>query len=400
MNFQKLSNNNSYDKDCITLVACGDIGLYGELEQKFITEGTYAILNNTLDIFKEADLIFGNLEGPISELGTPVNPVPFPNLRMHPDCSKFLKEAGFNIINISNNHMLDYGKEALLDTIERLNEANIPFIGAGKNSEEAWTPNIIRVKNIKIGFFGIHEAGAAASHKEPGASKFEKDLALSSIKKLKQSADIIVVSMHFGFDYFSIPSPYHIRLCRMLIDEGADLILGHHPHVPQPFEKYKNGLIVYSLGNFLFYLGEPATQASKEGFLLKVGFTKTGIKKYNFIPYMMNNDYFVQILDGELGEKKLIEYIKSSLIFNDPQKIRLRWYQNIRNYYLGYIAYYWKKDLKKEKNFRDFLNQLIRLFDPTMPNGILIMSLIGYLITGYLLKNELKKLLSYKKKYI
>lgn len=380
--------------EVVTLVACGDIGLYGKLEEKLLWEGPSVILGDTMDVFKKADFIFGNLEGPVSDHGKSKGlPPPFPNLRMNPRSIDFLKEGGFDIVSLANNHMLDYGAEALLDTSERLDDARILHFGAGKNRSDACVEEIINVKDVKIGFIGFHEGGAVAKPDRPRACLFNKKNAISAIRKLRKRVDIVVVSFHFGFDYFMCPSPYHIRLCRQFIDEGADLILGHHPHVPQAAEKYKNGLIAYSLGNFAFYLGNDPPKKADEGFILKVNVTRSGIGNYAIIPYELDKDLVLKLLERGEQKKKIREYQELSDALKDHRILKQQWYESLRNFYLGYLIYYVKFDLLKG-NLISFITRIIRLLNPVQPNRIKLKSLIYFIFTGYFIKMEIKRIKS------
>ena len=382
------------DDEVVTLVACGDIGLYGKLEEKLLLEGPSVILGDTIDVFKNADFVFGNLEGPVSDSGQRHNlPPPYPALRMNPKSISFLKEGGFDIVSLANNHMLDYGGEALLDTLERLDDAGILHFGAGKNEDEACAPIIANIKGIRIGFVGFHEGGAVAESDRPGACLFNKKNAISAIRKLRKRVDIVVVSFHFGFDYFTCPSPYHIRLCRRFIDEGADLILGHHPHVPQAVEKYKNGLIAYSLGNFAFYLGNDPPKKADEGFILKVNVTRSGIGKYEIIPYELDKDLALKLLEGSELKEKIREYQKLSDALKDHRILKQQWYESLRNFYLGHVIYYWRFYFRKGNIFL-FFRAIFKLFNLKTPGSIRLKSIFYFILSGYFIKPEIRKIIS------
>lgn len=382
------------DDEVVALVACGDIGLYGKLEEKLLREGSSVILGDTIDVFKNADFVFGNLEGPVSDSGQRHNlPPPYPALRMNPKSISFLKEGGFDVVSLANNHMLDYGGEALLDTLERLDDAGILHFGAGNNEDSACAPITVNIQGIRIGFIGFHEGGAVAESDRPGACLFNKKNAISAIRKLRKRVDIVVVSFHFGFDYFTCPSPYHIRLCRRFIDEGADLILGHHPHVPQGVERYKNGLIAYSLGNFSFHLGEKAPERFREGFLLKVDFLKHEIRSSEVIPYELKSDLSLSLLKGAKKDKKTLEYKRLSETIKNDHALRREWYTNLRNFYLGYIVYYWKFDFRKGNILR-FFQAIFKLFNLKKPSSIRLKSIFYFILSGYFIKPEIRKIIS------
>jgi gamma-polyglutamate biosynthesis protein CapA len=388
-------NKLSVDEHAIVkLIACGDIGIYSHLEKNLLERGPRAVLGNAIELFKNYDIVFGNLEGTVSDCGMKANyPPPYPNLRMNPKTIDLLKEGGFNILNLANNHMLDYKADALLDTINRLDKANINHFGAGCTRDKAKKPKIMVVNGVRIGFVGFHEDGAIARDTSPGSCQLTNKLARESICKLRSLADIIVVSVHSGYEYFDYPSPYHVSLYRGLIDQGAHIILGHHPHVPQGVEKYKEGIIAYSLGNFAFYLGEPESPKSKQGFLLEIEMTKKRNFSYKIIPFELTKELSINILEGRKREEKEKEYNKLSNNLINGKDIKYEWYMFLRKYYLGYLVYYWKYDFKRG-NMIQFIRRLIMLFKPTTPNLIKLRSIFGFVLSGYFIKAELKKMLN------
>lgn len=388
------SRQNQSDNEVLSIVACGDIGLYGNLGKKQLREGASAILGDTIDILNRADLVFGNLEGPVSDMGNRHSlPPPYPALRMNPDAISFLKEAGFDVLSISNNHMLDYGPEALLDTIRRLENANIDFFGAGENEIFAWSPKIIEVKGVFIGFIGAHEGGAPAGKDSPGASLFNKKRMVNAIRGIRKRVDFVVVSLHFGFDYFSCPSPYHICLCRQLIDNGADLVLGHHPHVPQVIEKYNNGLIAYSLGNFAFYIGDKSPKQPVYGFMLKIDLDRSEIVDYQIIPYKVGVNLSLSLCKGNEFDDIIKKYKILSKDVCETKIYKKHWYKDIRNFYLGTIYYYYELDIKRGKII-SFILHISRLLKPSKTNLIKLKSLIYFIFTGYFLKEEVDRLIN------
>ncbi len=199
------------------------------------------------------DALFGNLEGPISDKGE--NKGSLYSFRMNPLAVYGLEYAGFNVLSVANNHIGDWGIEAMRDTFIRLKEKNILYVGGGFNEAEAYKPKILSVNGIKIAFLAFSQFGKdylEAKNEESGIAIADEGNLKDGILEAKEKADIVVASFHFGDEYQNEPNIYQKRLSRLAVDLGADFVIGHHPHVVQPIEKYKDSYIAYSLGNFVF----------------------------------------------------------------------------------------------------------------------------------------------------
>ncbi|MFH1643162.1 MAG: CapA family protein [Patescibacteria group bacterium] len=257
-------------EETITLMFVGDVMLDRGVERKIKNDWTFPFLKikETLD---EADLLFGNLESVISDKGRNVGSIY--SFRAKPESISGLIYAGFDIISLANNHSFDYTAEALKDTSSRLEEANIDFAGAGYK-EKAFSPIIKEVKDIRIAFLAYTNLGPLgwkAGSDYTGLAWINRESfseISADIKKAKQESDILVVSLHAGDEYSLEPNDFQKDFARLAIDSGADLIIGHHPHIIQPMEKYKNGWIFYSLGNFVF--DQQFSESVKKGQIVKV----------------------------------------------------------------------------------------------------------------------------------
>ncbi len=201
--------------------------------------------------FQQADITMLNLENPVTTRGKKV-PKQF-NFRMPPKYIQVLIKGGVDIVNLANNHVGDYGLQGILDTLHFLDAAGIKHVGAGENLQAARNPVVFSVRQKKIGFLGYFGGkDYAATTGKPGTSPCYEQYIREDIQKLKQKADVVVVNFHWGVEKAHYPGPEQVRLAHQAIDAGADLIIGHHPHVLQGIERYKNGVVVYSLGNFIF----------------------------------------------------------------------------------------------------------------------------------------------------
>lgn len=180
--------------------------------------------------------------------------------------------AGFDGLSIANNHILDWGSDALEDTIRILKENGIQPAGAGMNYEEANVPAIFAIRGMRLAILAyttLYPQSLEARKNSAGVSSFDLEGAKEKIRGLKNSgaADIVIVSIHWGDEYEAHANDEQKMIARALIDAGADLIIGHHSHVVQEVEKYKNSWIAYSLGNFVFDQG--FSKETMEGLMLK-----------------------------------------------------------------------------------------------------------------------------------
>ena len=193
--------------------------------------------------------------------------------KMKPEYLSQLCGAGISIVNCANNHTADFGVEGILETIQQLDSAGIRHTGIGRNLSEARKPVVLHVNGIRIGFLGYGGEGIfIASRSQPGTTSRSQWLILEDIKRLRPRVDFIVINIHWGEELETRPDSNQIILAHRMIEGGADLIVGHHPHVLQGIERYRGKIIAYSLGNFVF--GGNSRSANSETAVLKVRFAK------------------------------------------------------------------------------------------------------------------------------
>ncbi len=244
----------------ITLLLVGDIMLDRGVEYIMEKEGDWRFpFLKIAENLKGVDVLFGNLEGPISNKGEKVGSIY--SFRANPEVIQGLSFAGFDVLSIANNHAFDYGREALEDTFFRLKEAGIDYVGGGFNGGEAYSPIIKEVNGTKIAFLAytnlgpeswkaVEENSGIAWISENDFEKIKND-----IKEAREKTDVLIVSLHAGEEYFLEPTQFQIQFSRAAIEAGANVVVGHHSHVVQGNEKHKEGWIFYSLGNFVFDQG-------------------------------------------------------------------------------------------------------------------------------------------------
>lgn len=205
--------------------------------------------------FLEDDLTIVNLECAVSDLGAP-EPRRY-TFRGDPEALPAMRLAGVDVANLANNHSLDFGPEAMLDGRANLVAAGIRPVGAGADVREAGHPATVRVKGRTIAVLGFTEIvpanGWYATADRPGVARGgDSEAMAAAVAAVAKAADVVVVSIHWGIERSTRPTAEQVERAKALIDAGADVILGHHPHVVQPLSWYKGRPIFYSLGNFVW----------------------------------------------------------------------------------------------------------------------------------------------------
>ncbi len=185
-----------------------------------------------------------------------------------------LIQHNFKILSVANNHSLNQGLDGLLYTKSALEKSGTQVVGGGTNDDEAWQGKVFSVKGVRVGFIAANYFGQSYL-----ADLRQTDKLQSSIKELKTRSDFIVVLMHAGEEYTKNPNEQQINFARASIDNGADLVIGSHPHWIQPIEEYQGKYIFYSLGNFIF--DQMWSQETTEGLMLKISLEKAGSCAYD-----------------------------------------------------------------------------------------------------------------------
>lgn len=250
---------------------------------------------NSLEFLKKGDFVFGNLEGPISNRGK--NQGSIYSFRADPKVLEGIKESGFNLLSLANNHIWDWGRDALNDTFDILNENGIIYVGAGKNYSDANQLKIKEINGIKFGFLGFSNLlpkTLNADNDSLGLSDFDKEKIKEVVVVSKDKVDYLIVSFHWGEEYQPAPLEWQKTFARNLIDNGAKLIIGHHPHVVQPYEKYGDGHIFYSLGNFIF--DQNFSKETMEGMVVKAVFSNEKLEEVEICRNILNKYYQPEIL--------------------------------------------------------------------------------------------------------
>ena len=304
------------------IVACGDIAICRNVESMILNGQSNELAKEFRNKFNNADLFIANIECPLTDHYKPEWDY-FPTLKGSIKAGEFLGELGIDVASLANNHIADSGKKGMQDTIALLEKFHIPWTGAGWSPEEARRPLIVNKNNLKIGILALaQQEHSSAINGKWGAGLLESGIAINTVKALKQKVNFVIVYLHFGVEFFTYPTIQQVQLSRSLIDAGANMVIGHHPHVPQGYEYYNNGFIAYSLGNFIFDMQPTSHQFSRMGLLIEADVDATGIKEVNVIPVDTNDG--TPVMYKGIQKQKALNYLEmlSSTIKNEPELLR------------------------------------------------------------------------------
>ncbi|MGE5582962.1 MAG: CapA family protein [Bacillota bacterium] len=270
-----------------TLMAVGDLSFAGI--GPLITKDPGYPWVNVKPILQSATILVGNQEVPFSTRGAAYTQKKW-LLRAEPQTVQALVNAGFTVVTLANNHIMDYGPPALEDTLKTLDEAKILHTGAGMNLQAAREPVIFTAPGgVKFAFLAyslVFPELYWANSSRPGTPYGDPGFFIQDIKKAKALADFVVVSFHWSDELHYFPSDYQKNYARKCIEAGASIVLGHHPHVLQGLEVYRGGLIAYSLGNFAFCT---YSKNVKDSIILGVDYDQKGLIQARIYPVNINN---------------------------------------------------------------------------------------------------------------
>ncbi|MBI3764132.1 MAG: CapA family protein, partial [Chloroflexi bacterium] len=261
-----------------------------------------------------------NLECAIGDRGESL-PKKAYRFRAPPSAAASLALAGIDVVTLANNHAMDYGSEGLADTLRLLDTVGIAHVGAGTNAAEAHAPAILERNGLRIAFLGyvdvpVESGGwdarsVIATDSSPGLAWADLDQIASDVSAAKARADLVVVFMHSGFEYWDKPNRVQVEIAHTAIDAGAALVIGAHSHTLQGIEHYHGGAIAYSLGNFVFEIDQ-----SRDSAMLKVNLSRAGVESLEWIPVVLDpNDGRPMIAEGEARQRILdnIERLSADL---------------------------------------------------------------------------------------
>jgi poly-gamma-glutamate capsule biosynthesis protein CapA/YwtB (metallophosphatase superfamily) len=257
---------------------------------------------------RRADITVGNLESTLSRAGTPQQGGD--SFAAPPAVVRGLVGAGFDVLSLANNHTGDFGRRAFLRTLRRIDRSPIERVGAGRDRARAWRPAVVQRNGVRFGFLAFNAIGETprATASEPGAAEIRmqprtgplnpSDLrrARREIARLGRRADVVVVLPHWGDQYTHLPVPDQRQVGRALVDAGADVVVGGHPHWVQRVQRHRGTLIAHSLGNFVFDMD--SMRQTMEGVVADLVFVGDRLRRVRFTPYVLGSDFAPRVVRG------------------------------------------------------------------------------------------------------
>lgn len=278
--------------ETITIAAAGDMHFDRNVKRYIDQNGGASPLKHVAERLAAADIAVGNLESTISDLGQRNEQKDY-TFKGDPRGIEGLTRAGFDFLSLANNHVLDCGPEAMLDSIARLDAAGIGHAGAGADKAAAWTPAVREIDGNTVAFLGfshILPAGFVATDAKAGFARGRgnMDAVEAAIRSAKEQYDYVLVSFHWGVEKEDYANGDQVADAHRAVDAGADMVLSHHPHVIQAVEYYKGGLIAYSLGDFVF---DHYSRKTGEAFILEAELGPAGVANVRAVPVYLDDTY-------------------------------------------------------------------------------------------------------------
>jgi poly-gamma-glutamate capsule biosynthesis protein CapA/YwtB (metallophosphatase superfamily) len=287
---------------------------------------TTKISEEIVDFFNKSEYNILNLEAPITENNLKIIKTG-PNLKGNTESTLFiLKALKIDLVTLANNHILDYDQQGVLDTIKFCHENSIKTVGAGINKSEASKIYYLDTSQGKIAILNFSEnEWSSANNETAGANGMDLIDNIKQITYAKQKARFVFVIVHGGNEFYNLPSPRIQKQYRFYVDNGADLVIGHHPHCISGFEFYKKAPIFYSLGNFLF------TKSSNHeswyiGMVLEIEIASTGAINFN-LKYVSQSkeNHSLSFLEGNEKIKMDEKINKINKIILQEELLEQKW---------------------------------------------------------------------------
>lgn len=267
----------------IQILIGGDVCPMGSLQNAFAEGHANEIFDDLLDDIIHADLSIVNLECPLVSQETPIAKAG-PVLGAQINCVQGFVSAGWKVLNLANNHSFDHGARGLHETMSTVRQAGLDLVGAGRCLREAQTPLIKQINGQQIIIYSMAEREfSIADDHTPGANPLDLINFVNVIRQHRQPR-IFIVLIHSGTEYYPYPSPEMVRMCRFMVDMGADAVICCHTHCPLPWEVYANKPIIYGLGNLIFESPSTIKSSWYEGYLARLNFHHRQVR-LEVVPY-------------------------------------------------------------------------------------------------------------------
>lgn len=319
------------------VLVVGDFYPNFELQKQLLNNVPETILGKFHNIIQSSDLAVVNLETPLTSHNESIKKTG-PALKADKLVADFLKKAGFGLATLANNHIMDYGRKGLQDTIEVLTNVGLNYVGAGNSVYEATQPFVYTSpegKRLAILNFAENEWSTTKGDAS-GAAGFDIVTNFNSIQKAKEKADFVLLITHGGHENYNLPSKSFRDLLRFFVDAGADAVVNHHPHCITGHEFYRGKPIYYSIGNFLFDKKGSELTLWHKGLAVEFDFSEGTINSTNHIFYQCFNDKVFELQVGDVAQKELSELDELTKIIksdDDLDRAFQLWMEESRQYY-------------------------------------------------------------------
>ena len=249
----------------VTIGFVGDLMFARDVVTLMEEHGSSYPFERVAHLFRGVDLLIGNLEGTFTERGERADK--YYTFRAPPALAESLRDAGFDAVSLANNHALDFGPVGLADTVDTLDGLGVAHFGAGGDADAAAQPLTLDVRGVRVALLGLSAVRSSvfATASRPGVAEATVDAVEAAVTAAAAESDAVVVVLHFGTEYDPDPTAEQRALAHAAVDAGAALVVGHHAHTLQPWERRGDALILYGLGNFVFDLDREDLQTLGEG---------------------------------------------------------------------------------------------------------------------------------------
>lgn len=314
-----LDTNDPVKKD-LTMIFGGDIMLSRTVNAKMSDYNDYAwparLIASSTNL---ADITIFNLESPFLKGSNYSVPTGSFSFKANPLSVETLTLLGADVVSLANNHMLNAGRQGLVDTIDILKENDMDSVGAGLSEKDARKGAVLEANGWKIGFlsYAYPQDSSVATDTRAGIASMNLENLKIDIEKLKNESDLVIVLMHAGIEYVSQANKEQINFAHSAIDYGADAVIGHHPHWPQNWEIYKDKPIFYSLGNFIF--DQMWSKGTSQGLLVELVFREDLSGSAQLIPIIIKDYGQVNLWPKDIDEASFWS------VYNLKQPEQINW---------------------------------------------------------------------------
>ena len=326
----------------------GDVSIKDDCRELFATCQGEKLFNDIIPVFKNSDRVLVNLECAVTDKDTPIKKIG-PNLNAPLNTVKTLKEVGVTDCGLSNNHIFDFGKPGMIDTIAQLDKYGLGYTGFGDNEQDSRKNLIMTHGDIKVAIIAVceHEYSYALPNRM-GARAYDPYDTNDDIVEAKKNADYVIVTYHGGKEECRYPSPRLIKACRSMIKHGADVVLCQHSHCIGCYENFEGGHILYGQGNFHFVCKKYEDKADggymwNTGLLAQIDIDKQSGVKVNYLPVIVDGAG-IRLANKEEATKLLAELEERSQTLKDGS-----WYKHFRDFCLSLPRYRYIPEEFKEK---------------------------------------------------